>query len=122
MVHPTNQCVPSLLNYITAPNVIIWTAIYASIGTGVLSDDVALYVKDFNNEIVLQTPDVDVKFLKPQDVTYHQQYFKFKPHDSFGGESEVVVVVVEPTVVEPTVVEAILLELVVVVLLELAMI
>ena len=68
----------------------------------------ALYVKDFNNEIVLQTPDVDVKFLKPQDVTYHQQYFKFKPHDSFGGESEVVV---EPTVVEPTVVEAILLEL-----------
>lgn len=85
VVHPTNQCVPSLLNYITAPNVIIWTAIYASIGTGVLSDDVALYVKDFNNEIVLQTPDVDVKFLKPQDVTYHQQYFKFKPHDSFGG-------------------------------------
>lgn len=62
VVHPTNQCVPSLLNYITAPNVIIWTAIYASIGTGVLSDDVALYVKDFNNEIVLQTPDVDVKF------------------------------------------------------------
>ena len=46
-----------------------------------------------------------MKFLKPQDVTYHQQYFKFKPHDSFGGESEVV----EPTVVEPTVVEAILL-------------
>ncbi|CAX41982.1 lipase, putative [Candida dubliniensis CD36] len=85
VVHPTNQCVPSLLNYITAPNVIIWTAIYASIGTGVLSDDVALYVKDFNNEIVLQTPDVDVKFLKPQDVTYHQQYFKFKPHDNFSG-------------------------------------
>ena len=42
-------------------------------------------LKIFNNEIVLQTPDVDVKFLKPQDVTYHQQYFKFKPHDSFGG-------------------------------------
>ncbi|KAI3403372.2 TGL3 [Candida oxycetoniae] len=76
VVHPTNRCVPSLLNYITAPNVIIWTAIYASIGTGVLSDDIALYVKDFNNEIVLQTPDIEVKFLKPQDVTYQTSYFK----------------------------------------------
>ena len=82
VVHPTNQCVPSLLNYITTPNIIIWTAIYASIGTGVLSDDVALYVKDFNNEIVLQNPDIEVKFLKPQDVTYHQQYFKFKSKGS----------------------------------------
>lgn len=70
-------------------------------------------------KFVLQTPDVDVKFLKPQDVTYHQQYFKFKPHDSFGGG---VGGGGGPTVVEPTVVEAILLELVVVVLLELAMI
>ncbi|CCG23702.1 phospholipase [Candida orthopsilosis Co 90-125] len=76
VIHPTNRSVPSLLNYITAPNVIIWTAIYASIGTGVLSDDIALYVKDYNNEIVLQTPDLDVKFLKPQEVTYHTSYFK----------------------------------------------
>ncbi|KAI5955141.1 TGL3 [Candida jiufengensis] len=76
VIHPTNRSVPSLLNYITAPNVIIWTAIYASIGTGVLSDDIALYVKDFNNEIVLQTPDIDVKFLKPQDVSYQTSYFQ----------------------------------------------
>lgn len=76
VVHPTNRSVPSLLNYITAPNVIIWTAIYASIGTGVLSDDIALYVKDFNNEIVLQTPDINVKFLKPQDVSYLTSYFQ----------------------------------------------
>ncbi|KAL6452018.1 TGL3 Triacylglycerol lipase 3 [Candida maltosa Xu316] len=86
VVHPTNQSVPSLLNYITTPNVIIWTAIYASIGTGVLSDDVALYVKDFNNEIVLQNPDVEVKFLKPQDVTYHQQYFKFHSNNKQNSE------------------------------------
>jgi len=76
VVHPTHQSVTSLLNYITAPNVIIWTAIYASIGTGVLSDNVQLYVKDFNNQIVPKVPDFDVVFLKPQDVSYLQQYFR----------------------------------------------
>lgn len=76
VVHPTHQSVPSLLNYITAPNVIIWTAIYASIGTGVLSDNVQLYVKDFNNNIVPKVPDFDVFFLKPQDVSYLQLYFR----------------------------------------------
>lgn len=76
VVHPTNRAIPSLMNYITAPNVIIWTAIYASIGTGVLSDNVRLYVKDFNNDIVPKLPGVDVTFLKPQDVSYLQQYFK----------------------------------------------
>ncbi|EGV65532.1 hypothetical protein CANTEDRAFT_97282 [Yamadazyma tenuis ATCC 10573] len=74
-IHPTDQSVPSLLNYITSPNVIIWTAIYASIGTGVLSDDVQLYVKDFNNKVVLQSPNLNVRFLKPQDVSYSQRYF-----------------------------------------------
>lgn len=90
VVHPTSQAVPSLLNYITAPNVIIWTAIYASIGTGVLSDNVQLYVKDFNNEIVLQNPLINVKFMKPQDVTYQQQYFKFKDTEN-GEEKETVI-------------------------------
>lgn len=74
-VHPTDHSIPSLLNYITSPNVIIWTAIYASIGTGVLSDDVQLYVKDFNNNIVPQNPNLNVRFLKPQDVSYTQRYF-----------------------------------------------
>ncbi|KAK6465836.1 hypothetical protein DFJ63DRAFT_282375 [Scheffersomyces coipomensis] len=78
VVHPTHQSIPSLLNYITAPNVIIWTAIYASIGTGVLSDNVQIYVKDFNNNIVPQTPELDITYLKPQDVNYSQQYFKRK--------------------------------------------
>lgn len=84
-IHPTDNSIPSLLNYITSPNVIIWTAIYASIGTGVLSDDVKLYVKDFNNNIVPQTPDLDVKFLKPQDVSYSRRYFS--PHESKSKES-----------------------------------
>lgn len=77
VVHPTHQSIPSLLNYITAPNVIIWTAIYASIGTGVLSDNVQLYVKDFNNNIVLKAPELEVVFLQPQEVEYHQQYFRY---------------------------------------------
>ncbi|EDK38399.2 hypothetical protein PGUG_02497 [Meyerozyma guilliermondii ATCC 6260] len=82
VVHPSHSSVPSLLNYITSPNVIIWTAIYASIGTGVLSDNVQLYVKDFNNNIVPKEPNIPIKFMKPQDVSYSQQYFRgFKKND-----------------------------------------
>lgn len=82
VVHPSHSSVPSLLNYITSPNVIIWTAIYASIGTGVLSDNVQLYVKDFNNAIVPKEPNIPITFMKPQDVSYLQLYFKsFKKSD-----------------------------------------
>ncbi|CUM62849.1 uncharacterized protein PRCAT00000407001 [Priceomyces carsonii] len=87
VVHPTHQSVPSLLNYISAPNVIIWTAIYASIGTGVLSDNVQLYVKDFNNCIVPKSPSFKVNYLKPQDVRYEYQYFKFGRDSSSGEET-----------------------------------
>ncbi|KAM9914606.1 hypothetical protein OXX69_000478 [Metschnikowia pulcherrima] len=75
VVHPTHLAIPNLLNYITAPNVIIWTAIYASIGTGVLSDNVQLYVKGFKGDIVPIEPDLNISFLKPQDASYSQQYF-----------------------------------------------
>jgi TAG lipase/lysophosphatidylethanolamine acyltransferase len=85
VIHPTHQLIPHLLNYITAPNVIIWTAIYASIGTGVLSDNVQLYVKDFNNNIVPKLPGFEVKFLKPQEVNYLQQYFRDNHDDKKGG-------------------------------------
>lgn len=81
VVHPTHPSIPSLLNYITAPNVIIWTAIYASIGTGVLSDSVQLYVKDLKNEIVPMAPELEISFLKPQDVSYQQHYFGHKKKD-----------------------------------------
>lgn len=76
VVHPTHSAIPSLLNYITAPNAIIWTAIYASIGTGVLSDDIQIYVKNFNDEIVPIEPELDISFLKPQEVSYSQHYFR----------------------------------------------
>ncbi|OBA23641.1 hypothetical protein METBIDRAFT_76625 [Metschnikowia bicuspidata var. bicuspidata NRRL YB-4993] len=76
VVHPTHLAIPTLLNYITAPNVIIWTAIYASIGTGVLSDNVQLYVKGFKGDIVPIEPNQNISFLKPQDATYLRQYFR----------------------------------------------
>lgn len=87
VVHPTSRAVPSLLNYITAPNVIIWTAIYASIGTGVLSDNIQLYVKDFNDEIVPVAPNLNVSYLKPQDVNNLQHYFRRKKNGDKGGRS-----------------------------------
>lgn len=87
VVHPTHQSVPTLLNYITAPNVIIWTAIYASIGTGVLSDNVQLYVKNFDNEVVRKSPDIEVVYMKPQDVKYQRTYFsEAKKKSSSDGE------------------------------------
>lgn len=87
VVHPTHHSVPSLLNYITAPNVIIWTAIYASIGTGVLSDNVQLYVKDLDNSIVPIEPDLEIQFLKPQDVNYLQYYFRSRKKDDDKSSS-----------------------------------
>lgn len=75
VVHPTHSTIPTLLNYVTAPNVIIWTAIYASIGTGVLSDNVQLYVKGLLGEISPVEPHLNIKFLKPQDANYLQGYF-----------------------------------------------
>jgi len=87
VVHPTNMLVPSLLNYITAPNVIIWTAIYASIGTGVLSDNIQLYAKDFNDEMVPVAPHLNVSYLKPQDVNNLEHYFRRKSSGGQGGRS-----------------------------------
>ncbi|CEP22293.1 TGL3 [Cyberlindnera jadinii] len=68
IVHPTDKAVPSLLNYVTTPNVLIWSALYASIGTGVLSDHVDLHVKNLDNDIVPATftNGKPCEFLTPQ--------------------------------------------------------
>lgn len=68
IVHPTDRSIPSLLNYVTAPNVVIWSAIYASIGTGVLSDNVSLYIKDLTNRVIPMkaSSSPDCVFLTPQ--------------------------------------------------------
>ncbi|KAH3674698.1 hypothetical protein WICMUC_003114 [Wickerhamomyces mucosus] len=70
IIHPTDQSIPSLLNYVTAPNVVIWSALCASIGTGVLSDSVSLYVKDLNNNIIPygHTDITDNVFLNPHQA------------------------------------------------------
>lgn len=52
IVHPTDKAIPNILSYVSAPNILIWSAVYASIGSNVLKDDVKLYVKDLQNEIV----------------------------------------------------------------------
>ncbi|ODV97862.1 hypothetical protein PACTADRAFT_47709 [Pachysolen tannophilus NRRL Y-2460] len=68
LVHPTDSSVPSLLNYVTAPNMIIWSALQCSIGTGVLSDDVRPYIKDLNNEIKPLKLH-SCKFLSPHQIS-----------------------------------------------------
>lgn len=70
IVHPTDKAIPNLLNYVSAPNVLIWSAVYASIGSNVLKEDVKLHVKDLNNEIKpfnFNTKN-DYKFLTPQEA------------------------------------------------------
>ncbi|KAG7807602.1 hypothetical protein KL921_004360 [Ogataea angusta] len=51
LIHPTESCVPSLLNYVSTPNVTIKSAICCSIGNGVLDEDVQLKYKTADNEI-----------------------------------------------------------------------
>lgn len=43
--------IPTLLNYLSAPNVVIWSAAQASIGTGVIHKDIQLKVKDRKGNI-----------------------------------------------------------------------
>jgi TAG lipase/lysophosphatidylethanolamine acyltransferase len=43
---------PRLMNYLTTPNVIVWTAIRASIGTGILPGKVEILAKNHRGEIV----------------------------------------------------------------------
>lgn len=97
VVHTKHHAVPLLLNYITAPNVIIWTAIYASIGTGVLSNNVQLYVKDFNNNIVPRDPNTKIVFLKPQDVSYQHQYFNYSTRREGQGDDKDTYIPYPPT-------------------------
>lgn len=71
VVHPTdpNSC-PSLLNYVTAPNILISSAIDCSLGSGVMSDNTKLLCKNLENEIIdYLPPGKEVKFLAPQSTS-----------------------------------------------------
>lgn len=50
-VKSSNPSMPTLLNYLTTPNVTMWSAVVASIGTGVLQEHVELMVVDHNGVI-----------------------------------------------------------------------
>ncbi|AMD21968.1 HFR113Wp [Eremothecium sinecaudum] len=63
-----NAC-PPLLNYVTAPNTLISSAIDCSLGSGVLSDDTRLLCKDLQNKIINYLPEgKNVKFVAPRSV------------------------------------------------------
>lgn len=66
LLHPTDNSIGNLLNYITAPNVVIWSAICCSIGDGVLYDETKLFVRNLNNKIV--PFDSTGTFLSPHQV------------------------------------------------------
>lgn len=52
-VTPNNSSIPTLLNYLTTPNMTMWSAIIASIGPGVLSSGpIELMVKDHRGQLV----------------------------------------------------------------------
>ncbi|AET40386.1 bifunctional triglyceride lipase/lysophosphatidylethanolamine acyltransferase Ecym_5651 [Eremothecium cymbalariae DBVPG len=71
VVHPTDRNVcPTLLNYVTTPNVLISTAIDCSLGSDVVSSDTKLLCKNLQNEVVdYQLSDKPISFLAPQNVT-----------------------------------------------------
>lgn len=71
-VTPSNDSVPKLLNYLTTPNVIIWSAVSASIGTGIIHHDVELLVKDHLGQIVPYTQEMLPHFV-------HCKYYKGSP-------------------------------------------
>lgn len=64
--------VPALLNYLTTPNVTIWSAVNASIGTGVLSDDVTLMAKDHKG-ILRPSVQGSVKFTPANKAIYTER-------------------------------------------------
>ncbi|SCU79520.1 LADA_0B01244g1_1 [Lachancea dasiensis] len=73
IVHPTdrNRC-PSLLNYVTTPNVLIASAIDCSLGSEVVSSGTKLLCKNLKNEIVEYIPDTGdsrLIFLTPQNAS-----------------------------------------------------
>ncbi|KAG0672992.1 hypothetical protein C6P41_004401 [Kluyveromyces marxianus] len=74
VVHPTNKNIcPTLLNYVTTPNVLISSAINCSFGSNTISKDTWLLAKNIHNEVVdfLDRNEPcyqNLKFLSPQSV------------------------------------------------------
>ncbi|SCU98727.1 LAMI_0F16006g1_1 [Lachancea mirantina] len=73
IVHPTDRHIcPSLLNYVTTPNVLIASAIYCSLGSDVITSSTRLLCKNLKNEIVDFIPpelSTELRFLTPQHAS-----------------------------------------------------
>lgn len=65
--------IPTLLNYLSAPNVIIWSAAQASIGSGVIHRNVQLLVKDRKGKIRPYHDLHDVKFAPSNQAIYNNE-------------------------------------------------
>lgn len=89
VIYTTDKSLPSIVNYITSPNMVVWSALYASIGTDILGDDIQLLVKNLKNEIVpwnnfneviddeeLKSFEEEQKHSLPADVADDEQYFE----------------------------------------------
>lgn len=72
VIHPTDKSCTNLLNYVTAPNVLIQSAITCSLGSGVISRDPILLCRNLDNQIepfLLPEKVSKCKYLAPEDAT-----------------------------------------------------
>lgn len=68
-IHSTSaNSVPSLLNYLTAPNVLIWTAALASNALPGLYEPVELLCKDSSGDVVRWAPYGSIRFARSADA------------------------------------------------------
>ncbi|AQZ16361.1 TGL3 (YMR313C) [Zygosaccharomyces parabailii] len=71
VIHATDKSCCNLLNYVTAPNVLIRSAINCSLGSGVISEDTQLLCKNLDNKLesfLLPEKAATCKFLAPEDA------------------------------------------------------
>ncbi|CAR26776.1 hypothetical protein ZYGR_0I00470 [Zygosaccharomyces rouxii] len=72
VIHPTDKSCTNLLNYVTAPNVLIRSAINCSLGSGVISEDPLLLCKNLDNQIepfLIPEKATKCKYLAPENAT-----------------------------------------------------
>ncbi|CCE65586.1 hypothetical protein TPHA_0L02350 [Tetrapisispora phaffii CBS 4417] len=77
VIHPTDPSCPNLLNYVTTPNMIIASAIYCSMGSGVILEDTKLLCKNLDNEVIPflgGEKNIKTKFLAPENANINDSY------------------------------------------------
>ncbi|CDK29857.1 unnamed protein product [Kuraishia capsulata CBS 1993] len=69
LVHPTDASIPPLLNYVTTPNIVVWSALTCSVGDGVFMDSPCLYIKNQDGEIRQMETYRECHFLTPHQAS-----------------------------------------------------